>query len=172
MKRKSILISDFCESNSPKKSISSNQANFKTQQNGHRQKFFEQPASSNQSPTGKSGTKPVSPDRSCLTGRSGAKLVSPEYSSRNGNVADARVRHIKPSQTGSKPVTDEPDFSRVRNNQLKPENEVSDFSRIRNNQLKPENEDSEFSRLMQLGSGKRVTPSPLKRLSGLVRNFI
>ena len=155
MKRKSILISDFCESNSPKKSISSNQANFKTQQNGHRQKFFEQPASSNQSPTGKSGTKPVSPDRSCLTGRSGAKLVSPEYSSRNGNVADARVRHIKPSQTGSKPVTDEPDFSRVRNNQLK-----------------PENEDSEFSRLMQLGSGKRVTPSPLKRLSGLVRNFI
>ncbi len=100
--------------------------------------------------------------------KSGGKLVSPAYSCRNGEVSDARVRHIKSSQRqlppdpqstglGQVKPTDEPDFSRVR-------------QQVGNNQLKPDDE-SDFSRLLNFSSNKRVTPSPLKRLSGLVRIF-
>lgn len=100
------------------------------------------------------------------TSKSGGKLVSPAYSCRNGEVSDARVRHIKSSQRqlppdpqpaglGQLKSTDEPDFSRVR-------------QQIGTNQLKPDDE-SEYSRLLHFSSSKRVTPSPLKRLSGLVR---
>ena len=98
------------------------------------------------------------------TNKSGGILVSPAYSCRNGEVSDARVRHIKSSQrqlppdpqsVGQLKVTDEPDFSRVR-------------QQIGNNKLKPDDE-SDFSRLLHFSSNKRVTPSPLKRLSGLVR---
>ncbi len=100
------------------------------------------------------------------TSKSGGKLVSPAYSCRNGEVSDARVRHIKSSQRqlppdpqpaglGQLKSTDEPDFSRVR-------------QQIGTNQLKPDDE-ADFSRLLHFSSSKRVTPSPLKRLSGLVR---
>ena len=87
-------------------------------------------------------------------GKSGSKLVSPEYSCRNGEVSDAKVRHIKSNprpETGSNqfPAKDEPDFSRVR-----PKFKAD--------------EESEFSRLLNFSSHKRITPSPLKRLSGLV----
>ena len=126
------------------------------------------------SPSSSGSKKPTSPPRSTnigsvsnghphdrsLTGKSGSKLVSPEYSCRNGEVSDAKVRHIKSSQrqdrAGSNqfspppPPPDEPDFSRVR-----PKTNSD--------------EDSEFARLLNFSStGKRVTPSPLKRLSGLV----
>jgi hypothetical protein len=42
-----------------------------------------------------------------------------------------------------------------------------DFSRPKSKS----DEESEFSRLLHLSAGKRVTPSPLKRLSGLVNNI-
>jgi hypothetical protein len=90
---------------------------------------------------------------------SSAKLVSPAYSCRNGQVSDARVRNIKSSQRQTVP-------SESGINQLKPKDEP-DYSRLRHANPSS-NDEADFSRLLHFNSTKRVTPSPLKRLSGLV----